>query len=161
MHLYNIFNWRLCPFFFSNFCNLVLKLQTEQSMVPASHNYLPFFTRTILKGLTFGLCFTFVKCACFCIVFNMCKIWFSEKPWGDLVRLTGPVRLQKINQGIVFITSHAHSLNGGLWDISQWVTCGYGAAGETWKCLNGLSEIWVQQYRAAPQNVWCWHFFYN
>ena len=42
--------------------------------------YLPFFTRAIPKGLTFGLCLYVLRwCMCmFCIVFNLCEIWTSD-----------------------------------------------------------------------------------
>ena len=85
MYLYSIFNLRLfLSILFYNFCNLVLKRQSERSMVPASHNFICHLcTRAIPKGLGTNfqiilICFTFVKCACLvlystCVRFDLVK----------------------------------------------------------------------------------------
>ena len=47
----------------------------KRSMVPASPNVIcHFFTRAVPKGLTFRLCFTCVKCACFVLYSSLSKL---------------------------------------------------------------------------------------
>ena len=78
MHLYSILTFKLfLPILFYNFCNQVLKRQTETlNGTSISELYLPLFflfflTRAIPKGLCLYV-FVYVMCM-FCIAFNLCE----------------------------------------------------------------------------------------
>ena len=83
MHLYSIFNLRffLSVLFF--IClNLVLKRQTERSMVPGSPNCISLFVSNT-EGTYYRLmfiCFTFVKCACFILYSTSVRFDLVEIP---------------------------------------------------------------------------------
>ena len=51
------------------------------------------FYKSSTEGTDFQIMFKYVlllsNVYVLCIVFNFCKIWISEKAWGDPVRLTG------------------------------------------------------------------------
>ena len=87
MQLYSIFNLRLflsiLYIYIYIIFNLVLKRQTEPSMVPASPNFICHFYESNTEGANFRIVFIsfmFVKCACFISYSTSVRFYFCEKP---------------------------------------------------------------------------------